>query len=109
MTFFAKVSLMAVFAFATAANAQLVQKAAPTKADSVDLTGKRPMVYSKKPGASDKAAEATAEMDSRNLQGDSTVGTLIGVGAEFVGQTMKNMISPNSAEADAVELERQRR
>ena len=43
------------------------------------------------------------------ISNDSTTGTLIGVGAEFVGQTMKNMLSPNSAETDAVELERTRR
>ena len=48
-------------------------------------------------------------MDSREYSNDSTTGTLIGIGAEFVGQTVKNILSPNSAEADAVELERQRR
>jgi hypothetical protein len=48
-------------------------------------------------------------MDSRKISNDSTVGTLIGVGAEFVGDVVKGMLSPNSAETDAVELERTRR
>jgi hypothetical protein len=48
-------------------------------------------------------------MDSREYSNDSTVGTLIGVGAEFVGDMMKGMLSPNSPETDAVELERTRR
>ena len=34
---------------------------------------------------------------------------MIGIGAEFVGDMVKGMLSPNSAEADAVELERTRR
>ena len=37
------------------------------------------------------------------------IGTLIGVGAEFVGDMMKGMLSPNSPETVAVELERTRR
>ena len=44
-----------------------------------------------------------------NYSNDSLTGTLIGIGAEYVGQIMKNTLSPNSAEADAVELERTRR
>ena len=105
--------LAALFACASAANAQLVQKksAEPTKADSIDLGNRMgPMVYSD-PKENDKSAmkDATAGMDSREFSNDSTTGTIIGVGAEFVGQTMKNMLSPNSAEADAVELERTRR
>ena len=105
--------LVALLACATTANAQLVQKKAaePTKADSIDLGNRKgPMVYSD-PKENDKSAmkDATAGMDSREFSNDSTTGTLIGVGAEFVGQTMKNMLSPNSAEADAVELERTRR
>ena len=51
----------------------------------------------------------TASMDSREFSNDSTIGTVIGVGAEFVGDVMKGMLSPNSPEADAVELERTRR
>ena len=105
--------LAALFACATTANAQLVQKksAEPTKADSIDLGNRKgPMVYSD-PKENDKSAmkDATAGMDSREFSNDSTTGTIIGVGAEFVGQTIKNMLSPNSAEADAVELERTRR
>ncbi len=91
--------------------AQLVQKKAPTAADSIDLGNKKgPVVYAD-PKENEKTAisEATAKMDSREYSNDSTTGTLIGVGAEFVGQTMKNMLSPNSAETDAVELERTRR
>ena len=105
--------LAALFACTTVANAQLVQKksAEPTKADSIDLGNRNgPMVYSD-PKENDKSAmkDATAGMDSREFSNDSTTGTLIGVGAEFVGQTMKNMLSPNSAEADAVEREWQKR
>ena len=48
-------------------------------------------------------------MDSREYSNDSTMGTVIGIGAKFVGETMKNMLSPNSAEADAVEREWQKR
>ena len=91
--------------------AQLVQKKAPTAADSIDLGNKKgPIVYSD-PKENEKSAikDATVEMDSRKISNDSTVGTLIGVGAEFVGDIMKGMLSPNSAETDAVELERTRR
>lgn len=91
--------------------AQLVQKEKPTIADSIDLGRKKgPMVYSD-PKENEKAAmkDATAKMDSREYSNDSTVGTIIGVGAEFVGDFVKGMLSPNSAETDAVELERTRR
>lgn len=91
--------------------AQLVQKKAPTVADSLDLGHKKgPMVYSD-PKENNKTAikDATVEMDSREYSNDSTVGTIIGVGAEFVGDFVKGVLSPNSAETDAVELERTRR
>ena len=100
-----------VFLLAGMASAQLVQKKAPTAADSVDLGNKKgPIVYAD-PKENEKSAikEATASMDSREYSNDSTVGTLIGVGAEFVGDMMKGMLSPNSPETDAVELERTRR
>ena len=105
--------LVAMFACATTANAQLVQKK-PSAVDSVDLSGgtkKRPLVYSDSASLrNDRAANgATASMDSREYSNDSTMGTVIGIGAEFVGQTIKNMLSPNSAEADAVEREWQKR
>jgi len=102
---------LAIFMLAGITCAQLVQKKAPTVADSLDLGHKKgPMVYSD-PKENNKTAikDATAEMDSREFSNDSTVGTLIGVGAEFVGDVMKGMLSPNSAETDAVELERTRR
>lgn len=91
--------------------AQLVQKKAPTAADSIDLDNKKgPVVYAD-PKENEKSAikDATASMDSREYSNDSTVGTLIGVGAEFVGDMVKGMLSPNSPETDAVELERTRR
>lgn len=93
------------------ASAQLVQKKTPTAADSIDLGNRKgPVVYSD-PKENEKAAikNATAEMDSRKFSNDSTVGTAIGVGAEFVGDMVKGMLSPNSPETDAVELERTRR
>ena len=102
---------LAIFMLAGITCAQLVQKKAPTVADSLDLGHKKgPMVYSD-PKENNKTAikDATVEMDSRKISNDSTVGTLIGVGAEFVGDVMKGMLSPNSAETDAVELERTRR
>lgn len=102
---------LAIFMLAGITCAQLVQKKAPTVADSLDLGHKKgPMVYSD-PKENNKTAikDATVEMDSREYSNDSTVGTLIGVGAEFVGDIMKGMLSPNSAETDAVELERTRR
>ena len=91
--------------------AQLVQKKAPTAADSIDLGNKKgPIVYSD-PKENEKSAikDATVEMDSKKISNDSTVGTLIGVGAEFVGDIVKGMLSPNSDETNAVELERTRR
>ena len=91
--------------------AQLVQKKAPTAADSINLGNKKgPIVYAD-PKENEKSAmkDATVEMDSRKISNDSTVGTLIGVGAEFVGDMRKGRLSPNSAETAAVELERTRR
>ena len=96
--------------------AQLVQKKAPAQNDAVDsvvipgVTKNRPLVYSDSATLrSERAAsDAKAAMDLE-YSNDSLTGTLIGIGAEYVGQTMKNMLSPNSAEADAVELERTRR
>ncbi len=102
---------LALLMLAGVACAQLVQKKAPTVADSIDLGHKKgPIVYSD-PKENEKSAikDATVEMDSRKISNDSTVGTLIGVGAEFVGDIVKGMLSPNSAETDAVELERTRR
>lgn len=95
--------------------AQLVQKKAPaqTAADSVDLSGgikKQPLVYSD--SAAQRNDKATADAKAAlNLEysNDSLTGTLIGIGADYVGQTVKNMLSPNSAEADAVEREWQKR
>lgn len=88
-----------------------MQKKAPTVADSIDLGNRnKPVVYAD-PKENNKSAlkDATTEMDGRQFSNDSTVGTLIGVGAEFVGEVMKGMLSPNSPEANAVELERTRR
>lgn len=105
-TFMALCLLLAASAFA-----QLVQTKTSVE-HSVRLdTSAKPMVYTDGSQASKNAAltDARASMDSRQFSNDSLTGTLIGVGAEFVGQTMKNMLSPNSAEADAVELERTRR
>ena len=107
MKLFAVISLF----LGAAAFAQLMPK--DTAAEkNVQLTNqKKPMVYVDGTGDSGNVAlsDATTEMDSRKFSGDSTVGTLIGVGAEFVGDVMKGMLSPNSAETDAVELERTRR
>jgi hypothetical protein len=85
---------LAIFMLAGIACAQLVQKKAPTAADSIDLGNKKgPIVYSD-PKENEKSAikDATVEMDSRKISNDSTVGTLIGVGAEFVGDIMKGML-----------------
>ena len=105
--------LTLLFIAAVSASAQLVQKK-PSAADSVDLSGgtkNRPLVYSDSASLrNDRAASgATSTMDSREYSNDSTMGTVIGIGAKFVGETMKNMLSPNSAEADAVERARQKR
>ena len=108
--------LVALFVCATAANAQLVQKKAPAQNDAVDsvvipgATKNRPLVYSDSANLRNERAmsDAKSAMDLE-YSNDSLTGTLIGIGAEYVGQTMKNMLSPNSAEADAVELERTRR
>ena len=105
--------LTLLFIAAVSASAQLVQKK-PSAADSVDLSGgtkNRPLVYSDSASLrNDRAASgATSTMDSREYSNDSTMGTVIGIGAKFVSETMKNMLSPNSAEADAVEREWQKR
>ena len=105
--------LTLLFIAVVSANAQLVQKK-PSAADSVDLSGgtkNRPLVYSDSASLrNDRAASgATSTMDSREYSNDSTMGTVIGIGAKFVGETVKNMLSPNSAEADAVEREWQKR
>lgn len=102
--------LAALFACATVANAQLVQKKGASQTDNVNLTGKRPLVYSDSATLRNERATSDAKA-AMNLEysNDSLTGTLIGIGAEFVGQTVKNILSPNSAEADAVELERTRR
>ena len=108
-----KLVLTLLFIAAVSASAQLVQKK-PFAADSVDLSGgtkNRPLVYSDSASLrNDRAASgATSTMDSREYSNDSTMGTVIGIGAKFVGETMKNILSPNSAEADAVEREWQKR
>ena len=91
---------------------QLVEKKSTPSSDTVLLSkNARPLVYVDAPDSNKNSAltGATASMDSREFSNDSTVGTIIGVGAEFVGGMVKGMLSPNSAETDAVELERQRR
>jgi hypothetical protein len=106
-----KLAMTFLLLVAMAAQAQLVQKKTSTKADSVDLGNRKgPSVYAD-PKENDKSAlkDATTEMKNAEWNSDSTVGTLIGVGAEFVGDVMKGMLSPNSDETNAVELERQRR
>ena len=108
--------LVALLACATTVNAQLVQKKASAQNDAVDsvvipgAAKNRPLVYSDSATLRNERAtsDAKAAMDL-NYSNDSLTGTLIGIGAEYVGQIMKNTLSPNSAEADAVELERTRR
>ncbi len=108
--------LVALLACVTTVNAQLVQKKASAQNDAVDsvvipgATKNRPLVYSDSATLRNEraASDAKAAMDL-NYSNDSLTGTLIGIGAEYVGQIMKNTLSPNSAEADAVELERTRR
>jgi len=106
-----KRSIVICLLLGAAAFAQLVPKdTTPEKAIKLKDQS-RPLVYVDGARDSKDAAlnDATAEMDSRKFSNDSTVGTLIGVGAEFVGDVVKGMLSPNSPEADAVELERTRR
>ena len=91
---------------------QLMPKATVSESDSLQLKEEsKPLVYvdSAGPGKNNALMDVTTSMDSREFSSDSTVGTMIGVGAEFVGDLVKGMLSPNSAEADAVELERARR
>lgn len=90
--------------------AQLMQRK-EAGLDTINVGAKKgPMVYSDpKDNGKTAIGEATASMDSREYSNDSTVGTLIGVGAEFVGDMVKGMLSPNSPETDAVELERTRK
>ena len=95
--------------------AQLVQKKAPAQssADTVNLTGGNkngPLVYSDSATQrNDKATKDAISAMDLEYSNDSLTGTLIGIGADYVGQTVKNMLSPNSAEADAVEREWQKR
>ncbi len=98
--------------FVSAGFCQLMPKPASSGTDSVLLKEKSvPKVYLDAPesGKNSALSGATASMDSRQFSNDSTIGTVIGVGAEFVGDMVKGMLSPNSPEADAVELERSRR
>jgi len=97
--------------FGAAAFAQLMPKDTAAEKNVQLKSQKTPLVYVEGHRDSSNVAltAATTEMDSRKFSSDSTVGTLIGVGAEFVGDMVKGMLSPNSAETDAVELERTRR
>ncbi len=98
--------------FVSAGFCQLMPKLAPSGSDSVLLKEKStPKVYVDAPdsGRNSALTGATASMDSRKFSNDSTVGTVIGVGAEFVGDMVKGMLSPTSPETEAVELERSRR
>jgi hypothetical protein len=92
---------------------QLVQKKPAPTNDTVNLSGqthKMPMVYSDSlHQKNNKAASGAIASVNKEEEGDALTGAVIGVGAEFVGQVLKDMISPNSPEADAVELERTRR
>ena len=101
-----------ILLFVSAGFSQLMPKPATSGSDSILLKEKSmPMVYvdASDSGKNSALSGATASMDSRQFSNDSTVGTIIGVGAEFVGDMVKGMLSPNSPEADAVELERTRR
>jgi hypothetical protein len=87
-------------------------KSASSRSDSILLNEKStPKVYVDLPdsGKNSALSGATASMDSKAFSNDSTIGTVIGVGAEFVGDMVKGMLSPTSPEAEAVELERSRR
>ncbi len=91
---------------------QLMPKSATSGPDSILLKEKStPKVYAESPdfGKNTALSRATATVDSREFSNDSTVGTVIGVGAEFVGDMVKGMLSPTSPETEAVELERSRR
>ena len=96
--------------FVSAGFCQLMPKR--IQSDSLTVEGQtKPLVYVDSSGQDQNSALTglTSSMDSREFSNDSTIGTVIGVGAEFVGDVMKGMLSPNSPEADAVELERTRR
>ena len=98
--------------FISAGFCQLVTKPASSSSKSLVLDEKsKPNVYVEAPNSDKNSAlaGATASMDSREYSNDSTVGTVIGVGAEFVGDMVKGMLSPTSPETEAVELERSRR
>jgi hypothetical protein len=104
-------AIFIILLFISAGFCQLMPKPA-SGSDSILLKEKSaPMVYvdATDSGKNSALAGATASMDSRQFSNDSTIGTVIGVGAEFVGDMVKGMLSPNSPEADAVELERTRR
>ncbi len=91
---------------------QLMPKPTSSGSDSILLKEKSiPKVYVDAPdsGKNSALSGATASMDSRDFSNDSTVGTVIGVGAEIVGDMVKGMLSPTSPETEAVELERSRR
>jgi hypothetical protein len=104
-------ALFIMLLFVSAGFCQLMPKdSVPAK--NLQLTNReKPLVYvdSVRDSKNQALTEATASMDSRQFSNDSTIGTVIGVGAEFVGDMVKGMLSPNSPEADAVELERTRR
>ena len=92
---------------------QLVQKKSTPSSDTINLSGqthKMPAVYTDSlHHKNSKAASGAVSSVNMEESGDALTGAVIGVGAEFVGQVLKDMISPNSDEANAVELERTRR
>lgn len=99
-----KIIAAACFMVAPLCFAQLVQK--PDPANNVNLSGQRPTPYVD----SHKETALNGALDNMNgeVKSDSLTGTLIGIGAEILGNGLKESLSPESPEAHARELERMR-
>ncbi len=86
--------------------AQLMPQKPPEKSDSIKVTVPSPamLMDDQKNSAMDGALDNMGGPVNNN----SLSGTLIGIGAGYVGEVVREMLSPESPEAHARELERSR-
>ncbi|WP_407441578.1 hypothetical protein [Fibrobacter sp.] len=96
-------ALLFVLCVACLCCAQLAVQKKSGNADSVKVKFSPPavLVENRKSTAMDDALDNVGG----KANNDSLVGTLVGIGAEFVGEVMRDMLSPETPEAHARELE----
>ncbi len=81
-----------------------MQNAKIGNTDSVKVVVPLPSVLAEKVRTT--ALDGALDNVGGPVNNDSLTGTLIGIGAEFVGEVVREMLSPESPEAHARELER---